>query len=661
MVSDSVGSVTSSGATLTVNAAPVAPSIATQPASLTITSGQTATFSVTASGTAPLAYQWQLNGSPIGGATSASYTTPSEVTSNSGAQFSVAVSNSAGSVTSSGATLTVNAAAVAPPSTSTGLAGSKMGVNAAALIDYDDSQHMLVNLVKSSRGFASVNTPWDPVNSPASVDSNGWPTEDFGVYLITSPGDPLNRMVSQVYPSDLGTYQVSFNGTATIDLSYTANASVQNQVYNAATNTTTASITIGDQSAAGGFTFAVLFRNTNKGIQNLVINRPGIPLGSTQVFSTEFLNAVQPFAAVRFMDSLCTNGGPMGAVITSWSQRSTTATPLQNNLAQGCLSYDYIIEFANQTGKDVWINIPYSVNLADATPNNFVTQLATLIKNNLTNTNSHVYVEWSNEVWNNANTQSGYNTAAAVAEVASGDPDHFNFDGGNNQYYEGYRRIAYQGMLVSNLFRAVVGNSAMMTTIRPVLAMQYSYQHLLEDNLYYLNMFYGAPSNFFYGVAGAPYWNLYNTSGNSDFSTVNSLFEQMQATLTTYILPYADPGSTAGIGNDGYSPVNFLGLAQYYGLQSLSYEGGPDLSINTDPNAASLGEQSLSDPRYATMEQQFYSQWFGCGNGLMMYYNLSTPVTGQWGLYEDATVPTVKSQQMLQIASTPLANFTQCN
>jgi hypothetical protein len=203
-----------------------------------------------------------------------------------------------------------------------------------------------------------------------------------------------------VYPSDLGTYQVSFNGTATIDLSYTANASVQNQVYNAATNTTTASITIGDQSAAGGFTFAVLFRNTNKGIQNLVINRPGIPLGSTQVFSTEFLNAVQPFAAVRFMDSLCTNGGPMGAVITSWSQRSTTATPLQNNLAQGCLSYDYIIEFANQTGKDVWINIPYSVNLADATPNNFVTQLATLIKNNLTNTNSHVYVEWSNEVWN---------------------------------------------------------------------------------------------------------------------------------------------------------------------------------------------------------------------------------------------------------------------
>jgi hypothetical protein len=47
-----------------------------------------------------------------------------------------------------------------PPSTSTGLAGSKMGVNAAALIDYDDSQHMLVNLVKSSRGFASVNTPY---------------------------------------------------------------------------------------------------------------------------------------------------------------------------------------------------------------------------------------------------------------------------------------------------------------------------------------------------------------------------------------------------------------------------------------------------------------------------------------------------------------------
>ena len=110
-VSNSAGSVTSSAATLTVN---VAPSITTQPASQTVTVGQTATFSVTASGTTPFSYQWQKNGVAISGATSANYTTPATSSSDTGAQFTVTISNSAGSATSNAATLTVNAAAVAP-------------------------------------------------------------------------------------------------------------------------------------------------------------------------------------------------------------------------------------------------------------------------------------------------------------------------------------------------------------------------------------------------------------------------------------------------------------------------------------------------------------------------------------------------------------------
>jgi len=108
IVSNSVGSVTSAQATLTVNAAPVAPTIATQPANQTVTAGQTATFSVVATGTAALAYQWQKNGSDITSANSASYTTPVTTTADSGALFRVVVSNTAGSVTSNSATLTVN-------------------------------------------------------------------------------------------------------------------------------------------------------------------------------------------------------------------------------------------------------------------------------------------------------------------------------------------------------------------------------------------------------------------------------------------------------------------------------------------------------------------------------------------------------------------------
>jgi hypothetical protein len=109
VVTDSAGSVTSNAATLTVNS-PTKPSITTQPANQTVTVGQTATFSVVAAGTAPLTYQWQKGTTAISGATSASYTTPATASTDSGSQFKVVVTNSAGSATSNAATLTVNAA-----------------------------------------------------------------------------------------------------------------------------------------------------------------------------------------------------------------------------------------------------------------------------------------------------------------------------------------------------------------------------------------------------------------------------------------------------------------------------------------------------------------------------------------------------------------------
>ena len=107
MVSNTAGSVTSNAATLTVNSAATAPSITTQPASQTVTVGQTATFTVVATGTAPLSYAWRKNGTAISGATAASYTTPATTSSDTGAQFTVTVSNVAGNVTSNPATLTV--------------------------------------------------------------------------------------------------------------------------------------------------------------------------------------------------------------------------------------------------------------------------------------------------------------------------------------------------------------------------------------------------------------------------------------------------------------------------------------------------------------------------------------------------------------------------
>ena len=107
------------------------------PASQTVTAGQAATFLVAAAGTAPLSYQWKKNSAAISGAISAGYTTPATTTSDTGSQFTITVSNSAGNVTSNAATLMVNASLVAPaittqPASQTVTAGQAASFSVAA-------------------------------------------------------------------------------------------------------------------------------------------------------------------------------------------------------------------------------------------------------------------------------------------------------------------------------------------------------------------------------------------------------------------------------------------------------------------------------------------------------------------------------------------------
>ncbi len=101
------GSGVSATCTVTVNAATT---ITTQPQSVSVTEGQSATFSVTATGD-NLRYQWKINSgngwSDITGATDASYTIERTTIAMSGNQYCCVVTGDGGETTSSAATLTV--------------------------------------------------------------------------------------------------------------------------------------------------------------------------------------------------------------------------------------------------------------------------------------------------------------------------------------------------------------------------------------------------------------------------------------------------------------------------------------------------------------------------------------------------------------------------
>ena len=211
-----------------------APSIKTGPVSQTVSTGQTAFFSVVAGGTAPLTYQWLKNGSSISGATAASYTTPAVTSVENGSTFKVEINNSQGHLTSAAATLivsshptvTVNWSDVhqqidgfgaSSASTGDGITNSQAdlfwsttnGVGLSLLrvqIESNGTYPDLATMQKAQdRGVRIWGTPWSP---PASMKSNG----------NTNNGGSLLAGDYQAYANYLSSYVLGLKNSYGINL-----------------------------------------------------------------------------------------------------------------------------------------------------------------------------------------------------------------------------------------------------------------------------------------------------------------------------------------------------------------------------------------------------------------------------------------------------------
>ncbi len=195
----------------TGTATAVAPTITTQPGNQTVTAGQTATFTVVAAGTTPLSYQWQKNSVNIAGATLASYTTPATTTSDSGSGFTVVVSNTAGTVTSSAATLTVNPAPapviqVSPTSINFGNAVVGISLSQALIVKNTGTATLSISQVSAGSAF-SVSGFSLPFNVSA-----GQQTTITVAFLPTAIG-PASGNISIVSNAPTSPTSVGLNGT----------------------------------------------------------------------------------------------------------------------------------------------------------------------------------------------------------------------------------------------------------------------------------------------------------------------------------------------------------------------------------------------------------------------------------------------------------------
>ena len=345
VVSNMAGNVTSSSATLTVTAAPVAPSITSQPVNQTTLAGQTATFSVTATGTAPLSYQWQKNGAAINGATSSIYTTPAETTSDNGAQFTVVISNVAGNVISNAATLTVNPDPVAPsitaqPASQTISAGqtATFSVTAAgtAPLSYQWQRNGAgISGATSSSYTTPAETASDNGAQFSVVVSNtaGNLTSNAAILTVNSPpavtAQPVNQTVAV---GQSATFSVTATGTAPLAYQWRRNgANISGAI---ASTYTTPATTATDNGAQFTAVITNVAGTVTSSIATLTVN---VPLSITTQPSSVTITAGQ----TATFSVTATGTAPLSY---QWSQNGTAisgatsssyTTPAETTAANG--------------------------------------------------------------------------------------------------------------------------------------------------------------------------------------------------------------------------------------------------------------------------------------------------------------------------------------
>lgn len=248
-VSNSSGSVTSAVATLVVIDPP---SITTQPEGQTRSIGQSVTFSVEATGTAPLSYQWQFNATPISGATLSAFSKSNLQLSDAG-NYSVIVSNNAGSVQSSDAALAVTGA---PDSI----------IPSVAIVSPANNSHPVTNVLTLS-GTAKDKAPgiivdvkyrllpggdWNSATLSGSGSSVSWNVPN----AVVVPGENY----VQAYSVDAGGNQSAiksnkfyFDSSVPLTVKITGAGQVKNATFASITNNQQISLLAGRSSSLTAF------------------------------------------------------------------------------------------------------------------------------------------------------------------------------------------------------------------------------------------------------------------------------------------------------------------------------------------------------------------------------------------------------------------------
>lgn len=478
-----------------------------------------------------------------------------------------------------------------------------IGINPWFLNDWDES-NAFADIAVHGRNWQAAADWHDPV----AVDAEGWPLADASTVFFGTG-------------NTTGKYHLRFEGQAQKVQVMWLGGKVDSLSWDAATNTSTAVVTLtGPMGGSGGLALTGTRRTASSalgsGFRDLHLWRPGYPADGSRLFTDEWEALMRRFQVVRFMDWGATNGNP----IVSWSDRRKPSdanhgeVEIQGRKGDLGLPIEFMVALCNRTGTDAWINVP---PLADSG------YVANLVKTVLYGSDGKdpysspqanpvwkplaqdlkLYLEHGNELWNFAGGFNGFHWMHEQSEAlrAGARTEPIFHDAQNDEWVSLFRWMGWRAAQTALWARSVAGD-AMMTRVRPLLEGQIGYHAMTGNILPFLETWYSVPrgdrtrtyrmKEIFWGNGGAPY------SKSAD--TTKGFFEAGN---------YPEKYIPSAIGGDAI-------LAGAYGLHRVAYEGGPAL----DDFADSVKSKIFSDPRMEGLVVDHHHRWTSHGGELAVYY-----------------------------------------
>ncbi|MFM1895962.1 MAG: hypothetical protein RLZZ385_1036 [Pseudomonadota bacterium] len=483
---------------------------------------------------------------------------------------------------------------------STALAQSprfELGTNLDSVTDYS-TQLPFLDLFKMSREWYTQSTTTFDTGEAArlNLDTDGWvrsltPTGSGPVSftractLIFSMGAVEGGPENGKLPYPAGAYVVRYDGQGTIDYGLAARR-------NAAASSPGRDVIDVTPQEPG---IQLCITQTDPGnngnyLRNIRVYAPGNEsLADGAIFDPAFLTRLQPFGTLRFMDWMHTNNSTQRDVenmprVTAATWTTSAGVPAE-----------IMARLANLLAAKPWFNMPHQAT------DDYVAEFATLIRNTL-DKDLDIYVEYSNEIWNDQFTQGGFINDQGVAKFGANAGS--DFDRRLNRFGERTAQICI-------IWRQVFGADA--ERVRCVMGGQAANTFIAEQALDCpFSTLAPCRSRGIKALAIAPY--VGDAIGLPDFETavegwtadsdggLGKLFAELNEES---VLPDADSGMPTVL-----SRIRFHAeLARAQGVELIAYEGGQHLvGVGAPANNSKLNtlfDAANRDPRMGTLYKNY--------------------------------------------------------